>query len=105
MEEIINNLLKIDDKAKSIILEYEDKRNNLDFYISEEILRRKKEVDSKYKYKLDFKRKDCQRKLQEKIEIMKEIKDKGIEELNFQYKLEKENLISNIVNSIISEGE
>lgn len=105
MEEIINKLLGIDNKAKSVISEYESKMSNLDYYISEEISKRKKEIDSKYKFRIDFEKNEYNRKLKEKKSIMQEIKDKGIEELRTQYQKEKENLTKELVNSIISKGE
>lgn len=101
MEEIINKLLSIDSKAKSIIEEFQEKRNNLDVYISEEIAKRKKEIDAMYKYRLDFKKRECVRRLEEKMEIMNEIKDRGIEELNENYQMEKNRLADEIVSLII----
>ena len=42
MKEVIDKLLEIDNKAKEIMTEYQDKKNNLDLYISDEISKRKK---------------------------------------------------------------
>lgn len=104
MEEIINKLLDIDNKAKSIMLEYQEKKNNLDVYISEEIAKRKKEIDSQYKFRIDFHKDEYIRKLNEKKNIMNEIKDKGIEELKESYNIEKNRLAEDIIKMIIYQG-
>lgn len=104
MEEIINKLLDIDNKAKSIMFEYQEKKNNLDVYISEEIAKRKKEIDSQYKFRIDFHKNEYIRKLNEKKNIMNEIKDNGISELKESYNIEKTRLANDIVNMIIHQG-
>ena len=104
MEEIINKLLEIDSKAKSVINEYQDKKNNLDLFVSEEIAKRKKEIDQKYNFRIDFQKKEYDRKLEYKKQAMNDIKDKGIIELQAQYEMEKIRLTQEIFEMIIKEN-
>ncbi len=101
MEEIINKLLEIDNHAKSIILEYQEKKNNLDLYVSEEIAKRKREIDATYDFKIDFRKKEYKRLLEEKKLAMEEIKQNGILELQAKFQMEKDRLVNEIFKSII----
>jgi len=101
MEETINKLLEIDNKAKGIMVEYQDKKNNLDLYISDEIAKRKKEIDSTYTFRIDFRKREYEKKLEDKKNSMNEIKDKGIFELQAKYQMEKDRLSYEIFESII----
>ena len=92
MENIINKLLEIDAHAKSVVLEYQEKKNNLDVYVSEEINKRKRDIDSTYNFKINFRKQEFQ------------IKENGIKELQVRYNIEKERLANEIYNSIINKG-
>ena len=104
MENIINKLLEIDAHAKSVVLEYQEKKNNLDVYVSEEINKRKRDIDSTYNFKINFRKQEFQRKLEEKKSAMQKIKENGIKELQVRYNIEKERLANEIYNSIINKG-
>lgn len=104
MKRIINKLIEIDSHAKGVVLEYQEKKNNLDVYISEEIAKRKSDIDSTYNFKIDFRKKEYVRRLNEKKNVMEEIKQNGILELQARYQMEKDRLANEIFRSIVNKG-
>lgn len=105
MEEIIKKLIEIDAHARGIVLEYQDKKNNLDLYVSDEIAKRKNEIDSTYNFKIEFRKREYKRKLEEKKSAMQEIKQNGILELQARYQMEKDRLANKIFRNIVNKGD
>lgn len=104
MEKIISKLIDIDKHARGIVEEYQDKKNNLDLYVSDEIDKRKKNIDSTYNFKIDFRKREYSRRLEAKKNAMQEIKQNGILELQARYQMEKDRIANEIFRSIVKKG-
>ena len=103
MEKIINKLIDIDKHARGIVEEYQDKKNNLDLYVSDEINKRKRNIDSTYNFKIDFRKREYSRRLEAKKNAMQEIKQNGILELQARYQMEKDRIANEIFRSIVKK--
>ena len=97
MDEIINKLIDIDNTAKSIISEVENKKENLDDLIEERLRKGKDMIDSKFSTKLRFKEnelKDRLEKEKEKIDVNLKIE---LDKLEEEYRLKKNIKIGNMI--------
>ena len=56
MEEILNNLIAIDETCKRQLQELQEKQDNIEYLVNEEISKQKDEIKNKYKFKIDRKK-------------------------------------------------
>lgn len=103
LEEIFNNLISIDDECKRILRELKEKQDNIEYLVNNELSKRKDEIKTKYKFKFDLRKSEYDTKLTEKLKSIDEDKFRQIEEINYQYETDKQEIISEIIQSILKK--
>ena len=102
MEEILNSLIQIDENCKSELNLIHQKEENIEFLVDNELSRRKTEIKTKFKFKIDMKKSEYDIKLNEFKNKLQEENKMQIEEIKNEYITQKGEIIKKIVNSIIS---
>lgn len=102
MEEILNTLIRIDDKCKEELQVIQDKKENIEYLVDNELTKRKSEIKTKYKFKIDMKKNEYDIKLNEFKENIENSKNNQIEEIKNEYIAQKENLLKSIVEKIVT---
>ena len=104
MEEIINKLIDIDNKAKLIIKEEIEKKNNFEEFVESEFNTKKAIFDLQYREEINKNKKKYDNMIENKKEQIEN--DIEIERLAIEkkYKEQEEKIVSNIINKIKKEG-
>lgn len=102
MEEILNSLILIDDNCKSELALVHQKEENIEFLVDNELSKRKTEIKTKFKFKIDMKKNEYDIKLSEFKNKIENEKNTQIEEIKNEYISQKGEIIKKIVKSIIS---
>ena len=100
MKEIIDELVNIDKRSKQIVQKSEDKEQSIDNYITIELERRKNDINSKYKYKINFLKSECEKDFNNKKEALKQNSQKIIEDLQIDYNNNKNAKIEKMLTEI-----
>ena len=100
MKEIIDELVNIDKRSKQIVQKSEDKEQSIDSYITIELERRKNDINSKYKYKINFLKSECEKDFNNKKEALKQNSQKIIEDLQSDYNNNKNAKIEKMLTEI-----
>ena len=90
MDKIINDLISIDNSAKSIINVVESRKENLDDLIEERLKKGKDLIDSKYDTKLRFKENEYGEKFEKEKEKIQFNLNQKLNELDERYNNEKD---------------
>lgn len=101
MEEILNNLIEIDNECKRSLNELKEKQENIEYLVNDELSIRKDEIKGKYKFKMDMRKNEQDMRLSKMVKNIEMEKIKKIEQIKRAYEDDKENMIKQIVNSII----
>lgn len=102
MEEILKELIKIDDDCKVELALIQERKENIEYLVDDELTNRKSEIKTKYKFKIDMKKNEYDMKLNEIKEKIENQRNSQIEEIKNEYILQKENLLKNIIEKIIT---
>lgn len=101
LEEILNNLISIDEECRSALNELQNKKDNIEYLVNDELSKRKDEIKTKYKFKIDMRQNEYNMKLANTTKNMDREKQQELEKIHQKYMQEKNNIITEIVNSII----
>lgn len=101
MEEILNNLIEIDNECKRSLNELKEKQDNIEYLVNDELSTKKDEIKGKYKFKMDMRKNEQDMRLSKMVKNIEMEKIKKIEQIKRAYEDDKENMIKQIVNSII----
>lgn len=101
MEEILNHLILVDEECRRTINELQEKKDNIEYLVNEELTSRKDEIKNKYKFKIDMRKNEYEIKLNEEKQQIATGQKQEIENLLNQYNQEKEMVVKQIVESII----
>ena len=101
MEEILNSLISIDDECKKVLHSLEERQDNIEYLVNDELSKRKNEIKTKYKFKIDMRKNEYDMKLSEMQKEISSRKLREIEEIKEKYNNEKEELLNNIVKEIL----
>lgn len=104
MEEIINKIIEIDNKAKAISADEKNRNQKIDDFIEEEFNKEKNKLNKQYEEEM----KNQSQKynalfLEKKAEIDSEVNNKTFQ-INEKFKKDEKNIIKHIV-SVIKEGD
>ena len=102
MEEIINALIKVDDNCKNELKLVEEKRDNIEYLVDKELTKRKLEIKTRYKFKIDMKKNEYDIKLNKMKEDMEKSTNNQIEQIKNDYITQKDNLINGIIKKIVN---
>lgn len=103
MEEILNNLIEIDNECKRTLNGLKEKQENIEYLVNDELGKRKDEIKTKYKFKMDMRKNEFDMKLSEYTKNIEMEKAKKIDEIKKNYEMDKEKILKQIVDSIIQE--
>ena len=101
MEEIFGNLISIDGECKRTLEELQEKKDNIEYLVNDELSKRKDEIKTRYKFKIDMRKNEYEMKLNEQAQKIEVEKQKEIENIQNNYNQEKENIIKQMIESII----
>ena len=101
MEEILNQLILIDDECKIRLKELQDKKENIEYLVNDELTKRKDEVKTKYKFKIDMRKNEYEIKLAENMKKIEEERMQEIQQIINRYEQAKESFKQLIIQSII----
>lgn len=101
MEEILNNLISIDDACKRELRQLQEKQENIEYLVNEEISKRKDEIKTKYKFKMDMRKSEYEAKLNQTARNIECDKLEKIEAIKTIYEKDKPNLINDTIKSIL----
>ena len=119
MDGILNKIINLDNQAKNKIIQIKQKEENIETYISETIEKEKKEIDSRFLYKINIevstlttqiseneqKLSNAQEKYDKMFEESKkkldEEKDKQINKIREKYEQEKQQIIEKMLSEIV----
>jgi formate dehydrogenase maturation protein FdhE len=104
MEEILNKIIEIDNKAKAIVYDEKEKKNNIEEFIESEFNTKKTVLDLEFKDSINKEKEKYDKLLQEKKIESDNLLRSQIEELEKKYRESEEEIIKNILSSII-KGE
>lgn len=105
MEEIFNKIIEIDNKAKLIVNDEKEKKNNLDEYIEKEVNIKKNVLDFELKNEIEKEKIKYEKLFQEKkYEIDNEIRKK-IELAEEIYREKEDKIIDSIISNIKNEED
>ena len=102
MEKIINALIKVDDNCKNELKLVEEKRDNIEYLVDKELTKRKLEIKTRYKFKIDMKKNEYDIKLNKMKEDMEKSTNNQIEQIKNDYITQKDNLINGIIKKIVN---
>ncbi len=105
MEDILNKIIEIDKKARDVIDNEKDKKQNMEEYVENEFKIKKEIIEKEYKERLN-KEKDKYNNMFEtrKSELDEQLRSE-VEKLTNSYKEKESQVIQDIIASIISEEE
>ena len=101
MEEVLNTLISIDNDCKRTLNELKEKQDNIEYLVNDEMTKRKDEINTKYKFKIDMRKSEFQIKLNENKQRIENEKMEQIGGIRSKYIEEKNDLIQKIVNEIL----
>ena len=101
LEEVLNELIKIDDVCKSELQLVQEKKDNIEYLVDKELTKRKLEIKTRYKFKIDMKKNEYDIKINELKGKIENQKNSQIEEIENEYIYQKENLLKSIIEKII----
>lgn len=101
LEEVLNELIKIDDVCKSELQLVQEKKDNIEYLVDKELTKRKSEIKTRYKFKIDMKKNEYDIKINELKGKIENQKNSQIEEIENEYIYQKENLLKSIIEKII----
>lgn len=103
MEEILNKIIEIDNKAKAIVNEEKDKKENIEDIIEQEFKTQKAVIDLEYKDEINKKKAEKTAQLEEKkIKIDNNLQTE-IDKIQKSYYENESEIIANILSSIKNE--
>ena len=102
MEEILRALIKIDDDCKSELQLVEDKKDNIEYLVDNELIKRKLEIKTRYKFKIDMKKNEYDIRLNKSKENMQKSTNNQIEQIKMDYMTQKDSLIKSIIKKIVN---
>lgn len=102
MEEILKALIKIDDECKKELKLVEEKKDSIEYLVDKELTKRKLEVKTKYKFKIDMKKNEYDMKLNKSKEDIEKANNTQIEQIKKDYIYKKDIFIKNIVEKIVN---
>lgn len=101
MEEILNHLISMDDACKRELRQLQEKQENIEYLVNEEISKRKDEIKTKYKFKMDMRKSEYEAKLSQTAQNIEANKLQKIETIKITYEKDKPNLISDTIKAIL----
>lgn len=101
LEKILNDLISIDDNCQKILKEIQEKQDNIEYFVNEELSKKKDEIKNKYKFKIDMKKNEYETKFADTERKIEQKKSEEIEKIRKKYAEEKEKQISKVINDII----
>ena len=102
MEDIINKLIDIDKMSKKILIEQNNRKENIDELIETEIEKQKLEINAKFDLKLKMKNEEMASKLEENKKKLIEIEKNEIIKLEKEYSDLKEVRIQKVISKILN---
>lgn len=102
MDEIIQKIIDIDQKACSIVNEAEDEKKNLDGIIAREINSIKKDIEARAKNKSEALKQLEDNEAEEKIHNIEEQKNQALKKIEALYKDNVDRWVDDVVNEIIN---
>ncbi len=103
MEEILNKLIDADLECQRALNQLKQKQQNIEYFINDELEKRKDEIKAKYKFKIDMRKHEYDVKLAENLQEIEQQKQKQMEKMKANYETEQQNVIDKIVKSIMEE--
>ena len=101
MEEIIERILKIEEEAKGIVKESDEKMEHLEETLNSEISKLQKSLDSRARKKAESIKELEDKEAESKIAEIGQRKKEGIARLNKIYAEKKDEWVGKIVDSIV----
>ena len=101
MEEILNSLIVIDDECKSALNVLYEKKDNIEYLVDSELSKRKDEIKTRYKFKIDMRKNEYDMKLNEFQEKVETERNRKIDEIRNDYLNQKNEIINKIIQAII----
>lgn len=101
MKDTIDKLVDIDNQSRAIINKCEEKKENLDNYVTIELEKRKAEINAKYKYKINFLKSECDKDFSNKKEEIDENTKKVIQDIQNDYNEKKDEKINEMIEKIL----
>lgn len=102
LEEIIKELIKFDENAKNKINEINQKKDNIEEEINNQLKAEKEKIDNQYVFKRKSLKEQYDKIYEENCERINGETEKQIEYLRQKYKTDGSALVDQIVNSIIN---
>ena len=87
--------------SKKVWLKWQEKQENTEYFMEEQLSNEKKKIKENYKNKLEKKKMEYNQKLEEKIQEIEKEKKQKIEEIKSYYEVEEEKQIKGIVQEVI----
>lgn len=100
MDNYINNLMKIEEKANDIVKLTKEKKENIDELVENELNKQKDKIDVMYVSKLRFKQKETEEKLKLEQEKVEKNLNEELEKLKKQNEDKKQEKIEEVLKNI-----
>ncbi len=102
LEDIINNLIRIDINALNKIKQIKEKENNIENYIFEKLKKEKDKIDAMYLYKKNIVQEKYDKMYETRKTKLDEQKQNAIREIQAKYLNTESNILENLLKSIIN---
>ena len=101
LEEILNHLISVDEECKRVLNEVQEKKDNIEYLVNDELTKRKDEIKAKYKFKMDMKKNEYDMKLAENSQNIEARKKQEIEQIKKKYAEDKSHIIQEMLQAIL----
>ena len=101
LEEIINKIINLDNKAKEKIKTIKEKEEKIESYINEQLQIEKDKIDGKFLYKKKNIQEKYDKLFEDRRQKLDQEKQNQIININQKYEQEKQKIIDQLLKSII----
>lgn len=101
--EILNHLISVDEECQRTLEQLKEKQENIEYLVNEELSKRKDEIKTKYKFKLDMRKNEYEMKLAQNLQQIETEKNQKLQELETKYQEQKQQTIDTIMQAIVEE--
>ena len=101
LEEVLNELVLMDDECKKVLQALQEKKDNMEYLVSVELNKRKEEIKTKYKFKVDMRKNEYDLKLSENMKRIEKEKIHAIEQMKKSYAEQKQTMVNTIIQAIL----
>lgn len=103
LEEVLNHLISMDEECQRTLSQLKEKQEKIEYFVNEELSKRKDEIKTKYKFKLDMRKNEYEMKLAQNLQQIETEKNQQLRELETKYHAQKQQMIDTMIQTIVGE--